>query len=221
MVTFIVGPDKQSFVVHKHLASAHSPFIRAAFESKMLEGITQTMHLEDINCSTFGMLVHFLYTAQLDESSYFIPGYDPIDDPTGPPCRSDDYNLVQLAKLWELAERLLMPTLQNYAVSEIWRAADEGWVSEERLRAFVAYVCETDEGGGDANRGYLLREVVVNIAAWSQYKCIMNWIPDSICREVADLLKRQYHKKDGTKVAREEHFFVVVEPGEEVSRIDG
>lgn len=45
IVTPIIGlrSSKQSFVVHKHAACAHSLFFKAAFESKMLEGNNQVM----------------------------------------------------------------------------------------------------------------------------------------------------------------------------------
>ncbi|PVH87821.1 hypothetical protein DL98DRAFT_581057 [Cadophora sp. DSE1049] len=39
MVTFVIGPDpiKKTFLVHKHLAAASSPFFKAAFENSMVE----------------------------------------------------------------------------------------------------------------------------------------------------------------------------------------
>jgi hypothetical protein len=58
MVSFDVDKDDtmQRFMVHKDVAAFHSPFFKAAFQSQMIEGQTQTMRLDDVEAETFGLL---------------------------------------------------------------------------------------------------------------------------------------------------------------------
>ncbi|KAG4429215.1 hypothetical protein IFR05_015307 [Cadophora sp. M221] len=142
-VTFIVDTEdiKQTFLVHKNVACAHSPFFKAAFESDMIEGMTQSMGLEDGEADVFGRLVDWLYNKEVN-------GADPFDKKN----KVDD--VVTLAKLWKLAERTLMPNLQNATVqkicSEIRRTPLEEFIKlcrivfkdkeDNALKKFVVYV---------------------------------------------------------------------------------
>ncbi|KAL2064012.1 hypothetical protein VTL71DRAFT_4506 [Oculimacula yallundae] len=115
MVTFIVGKPKQVFFVHKNAACAHSLFFKAAFESKMIEGSTQTMHLEDVDVKAFGRLVDWIYNKD-------VSGFDPIqtslqDMILGPYTNNDKCDLY--TNIWKLAERTMMPGLQNAAMSQL------------------------------------------------------------------------------------------------------
>ncbi|KAL2064018.1 hypothetical protein VTL71DRAFT_4512 [Oculimacula yallundae] len=100
MVTFIVGEeaDKTTFLVHRHLAAAHSSFFKAAFESQMMEVMTQSTRLEDFEEETFGALVHWMYTEEPKAGKYSY---------------TDD-------KIWNLADRFLMSDLQNAAMQRIF-----------------------------------------------------------------------------------------------------
>lgn len=129
IVTFIVGVEsvKKNFVVHKHLAAAHSPFFKAAFESPMIEGTTQTMRLEDIEVETFGVLVHWMYTKEIKA------GLGTFINDKGAP----DFDFVTLAKVWKLAERALMPLLQDAIMAELFKKRDTGTI--ESLVKFTKF----------------------------------------------------------------------------------
>jgi hypothetical protein len=115
MVTFIVDKDevKQTFMVHKAVAAFHSSFFKAAFESKMIEGQTQTMRLEDVEGNIFGLLNSWLYTEKIDPSIFQFREH-----------------LHTLCKLWELARRCLIPKLQHAVIiriDDITSSASESW----------------------------------------------------------------------------------------------
>ncbi|PVH87828.1 hypothetical protein DL98DRAFT_581064 [Cadophora sp. DSE1049] len=213
MVTFVVGPEstKQSFVVHKNAACAHSPFFKAAFESKMLEGTTQTMRLDDVDEKTFGMLVHYLYTSQLETSLYIINDPRELKE-AGLPYDPNllDYDLVQLVKLWKLGERVLMPLLQNKVMAELFCVTRSlASASEDQLKQFVEFVSE-NSGMSPGDGKDVLRELVISIAAWSKYKGIMKWLPKDICGEAAERLKERYFTAGREKVDYEDYFYVEV-----------
>jgi hypothetical protein len=69
----------------------YSPFFKPAFNSTMVEGQTQSMDLEDIDGSTFGLFVNWLYIQKLE--------------------RADDIKLTaeELGKLWILGQRFIIP----------------------------------------------------------------------------------------------------------------
>ena len=145
MVNFIVGaePVKQTFLVHKHLASAQSPFLKAAFDSEMVDGTTQTMRLEDVEVETFGILVHWMYKEEVKA------GLGVFTNDLG----KDDYDFLTLAKAWKLAGRFLMPGLRNATMADMFNnrkiASDDsviklaefvyasGQVTQSNLRKFI------------------------------------------------------------------------------------
>lgn len=100
IVTFIIGKREfqQTFMVHKSFATLQSPFFRAAFDGIFQEGTTQTMKLGDIEGHIFGLLVNWLYFQVVEEleTTSLVPEV-----------------LVSYGKLWILAERCLIPKLQN------------------------------------------------------------------------------------------------------------
>jgi BTB/POZ domain len=92
----------------------YSPVFNKAFNGVFLEGETQTMTLEDVDASVFGLLVSWLYTGDIAtrESRQHDNSFKLYQKP------------IQLAKLWILGERFLMPRLQNRVVDEIFIAID-------------------------------------------------------------------------------------------------
>ena len=120
MVNFIIGPQStiQGSVIHKHAACAHFSFSEAAFESKMLEGTTPTIRLDDIDSKTFSILVHYLYTHELDGSLYIIT-YSPgiCEKGVHDPMVMDP---VQLTKVWKLCERCLISVLQTKVMETLF-----------------------------------------------------------------------------------------------------
>ncbi|PVH78683.1 hypothetical protein DL98DRAFT_590032 [Cadophora sp. DSE1049] len=99
-VTFYVGiePDPQSFILHKTLACHSSPVFEAAFKSQFVEGQTQSMNFDDVEPDTFALLVDWMYLQKVQR-----PDNKAISHP-------------EYVKIWVLAERCLIPRLQNQAI---------------------------------------------------------------------------------------------------------
>jgi len=85
--------------VYKDFICFHSPFFDAAFNGKFAEGQSQVMRLDDVDPVVFGFVVEWIYTRAFEDESAL------------------DY--VQALKLWILADRLLMPALQNKVMDTI------------------------------------------------------------------------------------------------------
>ncbi|KAF8852849.1 hypothetical protein BDZ45DRAFT_729877 [Acephala macrosclerotiorum] len=96
-----IGDDKETFTVHQQVVSRHSPFFRAAFEGNFVEGRTKAMNFDDVESGIFGLLVNWVYLHE------FVRG------------DQKRVTYLDLAKLWALADRLMMPKLQN-AVMDIY-----------------------------------------------------------------------------------------------------
>ena len=118
MVTIIVGPDgsEQTFVVHQSAISYHSPFFAAAFKSNFVEGQTQSMRLAEVEEKIFGLLVHWIYTGEIE----------------GGHC----VGLVPAEKLWLLAHWCMIPELQNAAILLIRDTIFTGVVTKTTLVGF-------------------------------------------------------------------------------------
>jgi len=93
LVTFVVGPEKKEFVVHKSFVCHASSVLRAAFNSNFLEGQTQRYVLEDTTeaASTFSRSGSIHRNIHWDGESK--------NEPTS----------HSLPQAWVLAEKLLVP----------------------------------------------------------------------------------------------------------------
>ncbi|CAG8972088.1 hypothetical protein HYALB_00004954 [Hymenoscyphus albidus] len=102
MVTVKVsmGEDSQSFIIHKNFTCYYSPYFGVAFNSGFIESETHTCHMEDVSPGAFALFVEWIYTQQIpcDERLHY---------------RKATENLVGL---WLLADRCLVPKLQNQAL---------------------------------------------------------------------------------------------------------
>jgi hypothetical protein len=107
-------------MVHKELICHYSSFFSTAFNSNFTETATKTMTLPDVDLDGFGLLVHWFYTQQID--------LDPKD--------RDSY-VLPLAKLWTLAERLLITKLQNIIMDKL-RVLVE-FAEKQNLKDFLHY----------------------------------------------------------------------------------
>lgn len=108
---------KETFTVHKLFICQYSPFFDAAFNGDFEEGATQELDLPDTDPSAFSILVDWLYTQRVT------------------PIQSDgDENpeLTRLIKLWILADRFLIPRLQNETLAAMHALDDE----KQSLRSF-------------------------------------------------------------------------------------
>ncbi|KAH8745771.1 hypothetical protein BGZ57DRAFT_1011378 [Hyaloscypha finlandica] len=94
------GPQPPKFVIHKNKICYHSPFFSAAFNSNFIEGMSQEMTL-NVNLKAFGIIANWMYTQDIVASSGEPP------------------DLCTLAQVWILADRFLMPKLQNQAMTDL------------------------------------------------------------------------------------------------------
>lgn len=103
LVTFVVGPAKKEFVVHKSFACHTSPILKAAFNSDFIEGQTQRYTLEDTTEGAFRLFSEWVYTQNI-----YWDGES-----------KDEPRSYWLPEVWVLAEKLLVPKLQNRAIDLI------------------------------------------------------------------------------------------------------
>ncbi|KAF7906607.1 hypothetical protein EAF00_000886 [Botryotinia globosa] len=115
MVTFIVGTGhkQETFQIHKQIACEHSEVWNRAFNSVFVEGQTQTYRIEDTGPGAFRLLTQWVYQDRFDcfhsgdLNVYHNDLYSMIQ------CMAEDSALLQL---WVLAEKFLIPRLQNYTI---------------------------------------------------------------------------------------------------------
>jgi hypothetical protein len=174
VVTVIIGTEdsKQTFIIHKDLICHYSPFFSAAFNGNFIEGTTQTMNLPDIDADIFGLLVHWLYTQQLD--------LDPKDR---------DSNVLPLAKLWRLAERCLITKLQNSIMDTLTPLVE--YAEKQNLKDFLHYAYESKEKSP-------LKRLAANRMAWTVTAHALGaWIedehlPEGILIDIVMSLKKDH-----------------------------
>jgi hypothetical protein len=109
-VTIIVSDAKLNYVVHKQLITFYSPFFDRAFNGQFVEGETQTMTLEDVDGNIFGLFVNWLYTQKVCH-----PGSEP-----------EKLEVMEMAMLWTLAGRFMIPKLQNQIMPDLEFALADG-----------------------------------------------------------------------------------------------
>lgn len=134
--------------MHKSFACI-SPVFKAAFNSIFIEGQTQTYTLEDVDEDIFQLVDEWLYTQQLGLEVF--PDFTPVT----PDGRARfKFGMVKAVMLWTLADRLLLPRLQNHIMGRIfeWRQLNivpisclgyvyERSTPENRLRKYLVYAC--------------------------------------------------------------------------------
>jgi hypothetical protein len=76
MVTIIVrgGAQSKRFTIHKETLCYYSPVFDKSFNGYFVEGEAQTMTLEDVEASIFGLLVCWLYHGEI--ASREFEGHD-------------------------------------------------------------------------------------------------------------------------------------------------
>jgi hypothetical protein len=104
-----------------------------------LEGRTLAMTLDDVDSELFGLLVHWFYTEEV-----FIKDLEVVNNKTISQECLDKISIL-LANLWLLADRFLIPLLQNnimdVLLSSNWSSTSEG------VFDFVLYIYENTEHG--------------------------------------------------------------------------
>ncbi len=119
----IRSPELPKYIFHRNLISHHSPFFAAAFKSNFKEGISHEMTLE-ADVRAFGVFSNWLYTQNILNS------------------KGDRPDLGTLANLWILADRFLVPVLQNKVVDNLYYMLNSG---REKVSDFLAFCKIADE----------------------------------------------------------------------------
>ena len=138
LVTFLIGPSRHRVQIHKKFVCHHSPILQAALNSGFLEGSTQTYELDNVTDSTFALFCQWIYTQKLEHT---------------PKIKLDSVDLVGL---WVLADKFLIPRLQNLVINLI----DEiGRITI--VPAAIAYAYENTAVDSP------LRKIYVSQVAWT------------------------------------------------------
>ncbi|PVH71817.1 hypothetical protein DL98DRAFT_577183 [Cadophora sp. DSE1049] len=148
-----------TFQLHKNYLCHYSPYFRAALTGPFIESEDQQVKLEETSPSVFGIFVNWLYTQTLVNKS------------------SEQPLSSHLFKLWILADKLLIPRLQNDILSMLEAARKskglpsavfgyvyENTTEESMLRKYIVAMClsktETMKNPDDYPRELLLEIVV-------------------------------------------------------------
>ena len=125
-VTFNVGKGEaqEPFVIHKEVVCHYSPVLNACFNSEFIEGQKQTYNVDDIDKNAFRLFMQWLYTQNINLSAHrnifsdFSKTRFQPHDCDATTRQSQEFALVQL---WVLAEKYMIPTLQNYTIRILYR----------------------------------------------------------------------------------------------------
>lgn len=163
-----VGPEKKKFILHKEFACQYSPVFKAAFNSDFIEGQTQTYKLEDVTEAAARLLVNWFYTQQLD-----IEGYGA----SSPEKRQEDMALCQL---WVLADKLLVPQLQNQTIRTM---------VDLRVKTNIIPTLSLEYIWANTSPGNPLRRLLVHQCATLAPSCYFNYstrYPQEMLIELAE-----------------------------------
>lgn len=123
--------DEEPFIVHRDFATCYSPVLKAAFESRFVEGEKLEYRFDkDFDGNVIRILSQWFYTQKVDvanvrkSDSAASPSINPETEP------STDIDLFYLQcdcliKLWVLADQLLIPKLQNMTIDTLEVLSDD------------------------------------------------------------------------------------------------
>jgi hypothetical protein len=155
------------FVFHRNLISHYSPFFAAAFKGNFKEGLSQEMTLE-ADFKAFGVFSNWLYTQTILDSE----GYQP--------------DMCSLAHLWILADRFLVPRLQNKVVDNLHYILNRG---RENVSDFLAFCKIADEHAEGDNPLTLLAASLLTFSPRGSIDHFLDQVPRSILSQSWRTLK--------------------------------
>ncbi len=174
--------ETKPFQVHKNYICHYSPYFEAAFNGRFIEGETQVLDLDDTDPLVFGIFVNWLYTQTVvDEEGIF------------PSC-SDCINL------WILADRLLVPSLQNQSLAALDKARIlyEGMKGKDLTDEIFQRVW-THTGVRSCLRMYLVK-VIVELPARSRIGRPERY-PHEMLVSIIHGMRRREERRIGRKAA--------------------
>ncbi|TKA81610.1 hypothetical protein B0A55_03559 [Friedmanniomyces simplex] len=106
--TVLVGPEKESFVLHASIATTHSKFFQAACRGKFKEAKEKVVRLLEVSEETFRAYVQWMYSGT-------VVVMDKQEHEADADCCVHEVNLV---KLYILADTLAALPLRNKTIDE-------------------------------------------------------------------------------------------------------
>lgn len=198
MVTVMIGlPNNlKKFVLHKSFACFHSPVLHQAFSGPSLESQTQIYTIDDFDFpDAFGAIMDWMYT---ERSSGFLDAMEMAEvEAEGGARLLPNYLYI----IWVLADRLLMPKLQNRIMDVVYdhefcRNETPGipWVYKNttpgsKLRRFVIYRIADDRYSQRDRESLQILPT----------ECLVDWALSSahfakpgLSNEIADFMVEEY-----------------------------
>jgi len=191
--TTVMGPSLPKFLIHKNLICYHSPFFAAAFNGNFIEGITQSMTL-DVDKEAFGVLVNWFYSQGVVSEFGVQP------------------TVVTLARVWIMAERFMMPLLQNKVMDVIHDKVTSFGPVLWWPTGFAEFAQIANEHGDRDNQ---LVDIVVWALRWcdeAKFNYFTDQIPQEIFVKVAYQLKKVMdHDADKLFSLEASRFYIATE----------
>lgn len=91
----------KAFIIHENVICHHSAFFRAAFTGRFREAQNLSLTFTDTSEEVFGIFVQWLYTQTIQDSKAQLPSRE------------------LLFELWILADKILVPALQNQTIEAL------------------------------------------------------------------------------------------------------
>ncbi|TVY73266.1 hypothetical protein LSUE1_G005765 [Lachnellula suecica] len=196
-VTFLIGPSEKTFLVHKEVVCYHSPVLSAAFNSAFVEGQTQTYTLDDTTEGAFKLLVQWFYGKKIQlqilqeeykrsHQVYNEKIQDIIDQ------EHDD-----LLRLWVLADKFSIPTLQNLVMRKLNEISE--WTYHIHFVGLGYIYLNTVKGS--PLRKYFV-EVIARELSSDHYKTDPEDFPKEMLLELAIFYSKRWHSSKSLKIER-------------------
>jgi hypothetical protein len=155
--------DIKPFLVHKETVCHYSPVLRAAFISDSVEGQAQTYRLEDTSEGAFRFFAQWIHHQRFELDYHKDAAEKQQDSEEDPDCGCGGHlacknQMESLFKLLILAEKLLVPQLQNRVIDVLCR-----------LNRRCRYTPENyDLVYSETSEGHPLRRFIIDQALWRE-----------------------------------------------------
>ncbi|KAL2072743.1 hypothetical protein VTL71DRAFT_12086 [Oculimacula yallundae] len=194
LVTFIIGPTKKKFLIHKRFACEASPVLRTAFNGSFVEGQTQEYALADTTEDAFALLAQWVYADRI-EIDYESFAEDKNKDKAST-------LQAKLMELWLLADRFLIPQLQNIAISLLYESQTKlNWFTLRSLNRVW------EQTSTDTKLRLFILEFCIFWLNKQVFRVCGKWFPKEMLLELAYLTKQNTEDKV-TEMAPIEGFYV-------------
>ncbi|KAF8852845.1 hypothetical protein BDZ45DRAFT_807098 [Acephala macrosclerotiorum] len=157
------GQDKHTFTVQKSLICHYSAFFDAAFNGGFLEGKSQAMDMEDVEGEIMGLLVDWLYLQRIQSAH----------------GSGANVTMLDLAKLWTLADRCTIPDLQAAAMKDMqsWdrycEVLNPTLSNTKNLAAFTDHVYGNNMHNGPLSKLYI--DIVLGVCDQIEKRGRADW----------------------------------------------